>query len=390
MPTLIYVHGRGQKGSTQQEHQKWFSALQEGLGRLDPQPRPNIQGRDLNLAYWSDLFYPPTASANGVAAATALNPQGLDGAAADAVDRISQRYWNSQLPRRSPPPAVTSNTLGMAPNPTLSATARSAAPGTASATIPLTADETRAQQYEDSFVRDVIKYFGLGFAEKVREPLVRLLRTLPVPDGLMLVCHSFGSIVAYEVLMRSYDEINAARQAASLPPLRIDSWVTMGCPLGWALDMQDRIPDWAEQLTVDLDGLVHNGARAIEEMRDRLRDLLDRVIPFGAVTAFGAVFQLGLKQFPPTGVERWINIFDPNDPVAYPPFVAKAGGGAVTVGDAFLYRGKQRAIDVEIRNDFAGAGFEVIDAEAHSDVGYGQCAQLAQLVRDFWLRWGGQ
>ena len=114
-----------------------------------------------------------------------------------------------------------------------------------------------------------------------------------------------------------------------------------------------------------------------------------RLLPFGQVRAFdGRVVQLGIKQFPPQGVDRWYNIYDPRDPVALP-----AGGRAAGWGRGHRWRhvslgGRAaRLRRLHRRTTFARPTFQLVDSEAHSDRGYGECAQLAQLVRDFWIRW---
>jgi hypothetical protein len=395
MPTLIYVHGRGQKHTPQEEHDKWYDSLLTGMQRLAPQMVPAIPGDRLELAYWSDLFYPPQAQgarARGVAAAAVAaddeNPQGLSGDDAALVDRIAQQYWASQLPLRVAPPPLRASTRDLQPSIAPARGLRRDAAVQGTGAIPASSDEVLAAQYEDSFMRDVVKYFALGFADKVRVPLVDLLTNLPLDDGTMLVSHSFGTIICYDVLIRSLDAINKERTRNQKAPLQIDTWVTMGCPLGWALDIQSRLPLWLQQAVAQTDELKVKAEKAVERMQKWLDDMKKRLLPSGQMRAFdGRVVQLGIKQFPPQGVDRWYNIYDPRDPVAYPPVVARLGGGAVTVGDTFLSAGAQRAFDVYIVNDFRSADIQLIDPEAHSDRGYGECAQLAQLVRDFWVRW---
>ena len=123
MPTLIYVHGRGQKHTPQEEHDKWHQSLLTGMQRLAPQMVPAIPGDRLELAYWSDLFYPPQAQgarARGAAAAAVVaddeNPQGLSGDDAALVDRVAQQYWESQLPLRAAPPPLRASTRDLQPS----------------------------------------------------------------------------------------------------------------------------------------------------------------------------------------------------------------------------------------------------------------------------------
>ena len=106
--------------------------------------------------------------------------------------------------------------------------------------------------------------------------------------------------------------------------------------------------------------------------------------------------ELPAKQFPPKGVRRWLNIYDPRDPVACAGILGRIVGGRVfrglAVGEDFLYidpadaQRYQRAFDVTIRNDNCPPEVSDVDVRAHSDTGYGECAQLAQAVEDFWWR----
>jgi hypothetical protein len=251
---------------------------------------------------------------------------------------------------------------------------------------PATSDQLKSEQYEDSLVRDVVKYFALGYADEVRKPLLKLLTELPLPDGVMIVSHSFGTIISYDVLIRSLDDIAKQRASAGYPPLTIDTWVTMGCPLGWVLDVQEQLPYWAQKALVKTESLKTQVDTAFKRVTRWTASMLKKLDPTGLVRSDDRIFQLGIKQFPPRNLNRWCNIYDPRDPVSYPPFIARAFGGSITVGDAFLCQGKQRAFDIHILNELRSEGFRLTDPEAHNDTGYGKSAQLAQLARDFWTR----
>jgi hypothetical protein len=242
-------------------------------------------------------------------------------------------------------------------------------------------------KYEDGFMQDVVKYFALGFAEKVSPPLVQTLSEEDFSDGLMVVAHSFGTILCYDVLVRQLAEIQDARTAAGRDPLRIDTWVTMGCPLGWALDVQQSLPSWLQAAVVQADELRDRAAQAIDSVRQRIDDLGSWLGGGRARATRGeGMVQFAPKQFPPRGVDRWYNIYDPLDWVSFPPVVGALGIGAITVGDTFRWNNAQRAFDISIVNDFRSPGRPLLDMEAHNDRGYGECAQLAQLVADFWTR----
>ena len=246
---------------------------------------------------------------------------------------------------------------------------------------PITDPPTK--QFEDNFVRDVVKFFGLGYADKCAEPLRQQLSLVPPGDPVMLVSHSFGTVLAYEVLIRDLPALG----------VNIDTWVTMGTPLSWAVDLQSRVPQWQEQLMVEIDqGLqpVLAAARdTLSQIGDLARQTLGSVFGWGKPSITGELFEVPPKQFPPVGVDRWFNIFDTRDPVAC------AGGfsgllGGLEVGSSYLFGANERAFDVEIRNDACPANITNPDMRAHEDFsGYGQCAQLAQLVADFWTRHNG-
>ena len=340
MPRLIYIHGRGLKPPASVERKAWLDALNRGVDRLSP-PVPHLPDDDrFRLAYWSDAFYP--ADASEVRA-------GLSDEQTTAVTALVSKFWQWRLPQ----PAA-----------------------------PIVDEKTKS--FEDNFVRDVIKFFGLGFADRCADRLRTELAAVPAGEAAMLVSHSFGSVLAYEVLVHDLPRLG----------VKVDTWVTMGSPLGWAVDLQARLPDWKEQLIAEIDeGLqpvLAAGRQTLEsignDVRSRLGNLFGRP---GVATLAPAALQLAAKQFPPAGVDRWFNIYDPRDPVAC------AGGfgtflGGLTVGTTFLYAGEQRAFDVSIRNDACPPDVVIADMRAHEDfTGYGQCAQLSQLVVDFLARAGG-
>jgi hypothetical protein len=336
VPNLIYIHGRGLKPPADVERKAWLDALNRGLARLSPPAHQVADDDRFRLAYWSDVFYPP-----GATEAQA----GLSDAQTTAILALVGKFWQWRLPQPAAP----------------------------------VVDET-TKQFEDNFVRDVIKFYGLGYADQCAERLRAALAAVPAGESVMLVSHSFGTVLAYAVLIHDLPAMGVT----------IDTWVTMGTPLSWAVDLQARVPDWQEQLVAEVDqGLqpVLGAARhALESIGELARRGLGGLLPTLALAAF----QAPQKQFPPAGVNRWFNIYDPRDPVAC------AGGfgtllGGLAIGATFLYDDQQRAFDVLIRNDACPPSVTLVDMRAHADfTGYGQCAQLAQLVADFWQRSGGQ
>jgi hypothetical protein len=367
VPTLIYVHGRGLKPPKEQERKNWLDALNRGLARLDPPGNQLADTDRFRLAYWSDLFYPPEADPSRDASATGVSDPskaGLSGPQALALAGFVERFWSWRLGQPATPAE----------------------------------DDPQVKQFEDNFVRDVIKFFGLGYGDACAEPLRQELRSVPGDDPVALVSHSFGTVLAYEVLVRDIDAIDQERATAGLAPLRVDTWVTMGSPLGWAVDLQAELPAWQAQLIARTDqslqpALLEARAciQAIGDLtRQRFAQLLQHLTTPAAASVAVNVVELAPKQFPPRSVDRWFNIYDPRDPVACAGGVPLIHGG-LAVGTAFLFQGQQRAFDVTIRNEGCPPEVVRVDMRAHQDyTGYGQCVQLAQLVSDFWDRAGGQ
>lgn len=54
--------------------------------------------------------------------------------------------------------------------------------------------------------------------------------------------------------------------------------------------------------------------------------------------------------------------------------------------DAVLSNNAQQAFDISCGNDVRAPGQHLLGMEARSDNGDGECAPLAQLVSDFWIR----
>ncbi len=351
MPTLVYIHGRGLKPAPEVERKNWLEALNRGLTRLAPPIGQVADDERFRLAYWSDIFYKPGDTEQNA---------GLTDVQTAAALGLAAKFWQWRLRE--------------------------------TATAPVDS-ETKA--FEDNFVRDVIKFFGLGYADTCAEPLKQQLSTVPSGDPVMLVSHSFGTVLAYQVLVSNLPDINEQRAGNGLADLAIDTWVTMGTPLSWVVDLQALVPEWQEQLLVDVDQGLQPVLRTARTVLQSMGELTRRVQlgnPLSGISFAPGVYQVPRKQFPPDGVARWFNIFDTRDPVAC------AGGfssllGGLDVGKTFLSgaAGDQRAFDVTIRNDACPPEVTMSDIRAHEDFsGYGQCAQLAQLVHDFWLRSGGQ
>ncbi len=362
MATIIYVHGRGLKPSPDCERGNWLRALNRGLGRLGGQALTIPDDQRFQLAYWSNLFYPDAPVPDCVVDAQAAPPvvapdtASLTGNELQALQAYVDHFWTWRLPQPAPTP------------------------------------DASTKSFEDSFVRDVIKFFGLGYGTSCMQPLKDSLAK--ADDDVMLVSHSFGTVLAYEVLASYLEEVDSRRQS----PIFIDTWVTMGSPLGWAIDLQARIPAWQETLVAE----IAQGVRAdLGAVRDDIAGFARFVTgaPAPAPPAVPAAapisspvaeaVRLPAKEFP-RRVGRWFNIYDRRDPVACEGGIG--GAASLALGETFLYNDPvqgpvQRAFDNVIRNDACPPDVWGVSIDAHDDFnGYGQCAQLAQLVADFWKR----
>jgi hypothetical protein len=374
--TLVFIHGRGLKPPKDVERKSWLDAVNRGLTRLDPPPRQLVDDpQHVRLAYWSDLFYPPEATSNpaGVSSSNGIvdaAEAGLTEVQTQSILALVDRFWSWRLPQ----------------------------PATAAVADPQT------KQFEDGFVRDVVKFFGLGYGDTCAGRLRDELIAVDSGDPVLLVSHSFGTVLAYEVLLNDIDAINAARAQNGRAALAIDTWVTMGSPLGWAIDLQAELPTWKERLLVQIDqGLqpTLQGARAVlQYIGDVVQLRFDRLLQSTQSPPSGPALPVTVDALPaklfPSSIGRWFNIYDTRDPVACAAGVGVAWGGGLAVGQTFLYtdqsgQGQQRAFDVTIRNDDCPPSVVLPDIRAHDDFdGYGQCAQLGQIVADVWSRCGGQ
>jgi hypothetical protein len=373
-PTIIYIHGRGLKPARAVERKYWLDALNRGLNRLTPATRQLPDNADrVRLAYWSDLFYPPgvqidpdeLAATGGIVAAAAA---GLNDLQASAARALVDKFWEWRLPQ----PA---------------------------AAAPVAADP-KTRQFEDGFARDVVKFFGLGYGDTCAGPLRDELKGVQDGSAVILVSHSFGTVIAYEVLVRDLDAINQHRLQNGRGPLTIDTWVTLGSPLSWAIDLQAELPTWKVRVVTEIDqGLqpvLRDVRSAVQDIgtsvQNHLAALLEKAQPQPAAALADtiSILQMAPKQFP-AGVNRWFNVYDLRDPVACEGGVSGVAGRALAVGESFLYQDQQRAFDITIRNDYCPPEVRWVDIRAHDDYdGYGQCAQLAQVVADCWDRFGGQ
>lgn len=373
-PAIILIHGLGLKEGEEQEFRKWKEALNRHLG--DDQ---RFATAELRMAYYSEELHPEV---HVVRAATGSGsqrrgPRGQVGTALPAataiveenvVDVLEQNFWDyaAQQERTQ----ITEDAAaGVAPAEEAggSVRRRRGRPTRRAATQLPDVEIAPGQTYR-AFVRDVIKYFGLGHREPVNAKLAAELDAVAGRPTL-LVSHSLGTIVSYDVLAAGNH--------------RIDCWITLGSPLGYAQEVQGKLRTWLENLEPEEAVRLANVGAHVEETVAWVKDTADaarkQIDGFfsglrrrGGASRRRGAYMLPAPQFPDGKVDNWFNIFDPADPVASPPYI-----GDPTLADEYLSGGRERVFDITITN--AGG-------HPHSEVGYLEAHQTTWIVKDFLLR----
>ena len=371
-PVILLVHGLGLKQGEEQELAKWKGALDRHLAH-----EPGYAAAQLRMAYYSDELHPevrvaratrsPRAGRDGGSDTSATPPAHIRAAEDRVVEALVARYWEYDAGKRRERAAaeVEAGESGdggrpAGPVPRGRATAREV---TQLPTVELGPDETY-----HTFVRDIMKYFGLAHREPVNAKLAAQLDAVPPGAPVLLLSHSLGTIVAYDVLTAGSH--------------KVDTWITLGSPLGYAQDLQAQIPRWLAELDAEhLVRLAGVGAQAEEAMAwisstiDVAKQRIDGFFASlrrAAPRAARGVYALPAPRFPDGKVERWYNLYDPTDPVAAP-----RAFGDPTLADEYLSEGRQRVLDIAIAN--AGG-------HPHGEVGYLEALQTVLLVKDFLLR----
>jgi len=321
-PLIILVHGLGLKKGEIDESTKWTNALLRNL-----ETEPLFKAAEIRMAYYSPELHPEVH----VAAPT---PGGQRRAEGDAGSAGTPELEDSVLD------AIADLYLMDRRQPLAARAAENAARGARGDTlVPLPELDLQPDDEYRAFVRDVLKYFALGHRLSVNAKLTEALKG-SAGRPVLLLTHSLGTVVTYDVLSAGND-------------YRIDSWVTMGSPLGYVQDIQRRLPELITHLkpeyVVKVAELGAKGEAAIAWASDAIgnvKEKLGHLVPFGrrgTVDTEPTMYALPAPAFPDAKVERWYNIFDPHDPVAAPRFV-----GDPTLSDEYLSDGRPRVYDLSI------------------------------------------
>jgi len=192
---IVGIHGLNNKPAPGALRDWWIASIDEGLSRNCGGRKPSF---DFTLAYWADLVYP-------------------------APVPVSE----------NPEPYLPAG--GSGPLPRADTSVRSVATTLVREGVEKALEKLLSTPLTENIVRNAVeaKYPDLHryrhhpvTRRDVRERLREALREAHVERrAIMLIAHSMGSVVAYDVLSRS---------ARDLPGLHIAHFVTLGSPLGLA------------------------------------------------------------------------------------------------------------------------------------------------------------
>jgi hypothetical protein len=190
---IIGIHGLNNKPAPDILRDWWTAAIDEGIARNCEGQRVDL---DLELAYWADLMYPaPAAPAEQAEPYVAAGGSGPLPRAGMSIRRVAETRFKEGVGK------VLEKVLG----------------------APVAADAVR--DAVEARVPDLHRYKHHRAAQDaIRERLREPLRAAHAKGRqIMLIAHSMGTIVAYDVL-RAADR--------GLPGLQIAHFVTLGSPLG--------------------------------------------------------------------------------------------------------------------------------------------------------------
>lgn len=366
-PLIVLIHGLGLKEGEQHEFDKWKSALDRGLA-----DDARYAEADVRMAYYSAELHPEvhvvaevSAQSRRRSAPAPLPTDSVAGIEEALTDLLEERFWKD-VARQQRAEAAASPTAADALPPTPGRRRRSATT-TAPVLTQLPDIEVRPGQPYRAFVRDVIKYFALQHRGPVNARLEAALVAAGPDQPILLVSHSLGTIVAYDVLLAG--------------SFKLDTWITLGSPLGWVQRLQENLDGWLRDLDPERAvSIAEVGARIedavawtkqmIDAARNRIEDVLAQ---FGTRRRVRrGTYVLPKPRYPSEAVTRWFNIYDPTDPVAAPPIF-----GDPRLVDKYLADDRERVYDIAITNR---------GGHPHSEVGYLHALQTVWLVKDFLQR----
>ena len=310
---IVFVHGRGPKPPKEVYRNTWLAALQQ---RLAPELQAGFAER-CSMGYYADVLYSPTSVAGGA------QKDAQSSVLSTLLDRFSPDLVVDQAS-----PAVSG---------------RSSREPTASL-----------------FLEDVLKYFAWDYNGVIARPVIEALDAAGENGAkVMVISHSLGTMVMYDIL--------------SDHPYGIDTWVTLGSPLGWTQDVWSRTPQHLTSFLSNLPGVASVLDRSVFSLLTKRQE--NPAAP-EAGPSTRMEFPVPTVAYPQSAtVERWYNVNDPRDPVAMLD--------AYLSDDFPMPDGSLRAIDVRVDNPDKRPGDRM---SAHSDPGYLRTWQVGQLVSDFLLR----
>lgn len=248
--TVVYIHGIGNKPVPELLKQQWDHAL---------------FGADLGsgsrMAYWADLRYPEPLAAILPDLAVAAMPEG-----ARPLSDVELIAESDLLAPYGPKARAFARRLSAKMLARAKAEAKKIKKRE-ERILPGPIRETVTRWLTRQFIQDVSAYF---YEAGQRKAIQKRLREVLIPSGspYLLVGHSLGSVIAYDVLRGGLDS-----------GIQIDGFITFGSPLGIE-EVQDRLPKPLR---------IPNGVKHWDNFSDRLdpvafdKSLSDEFSPIGMI-----------------------------------------------------------------------------------------------------------
>lgn len=296
MPHVTFIHGISNKPPIEELQRIWVRALAEAVEPLSLEEA----GVTTSMVYWADLLYGEPIVDTSSFESGLENTRGAidaEGEAplpvpADADEAAFLDGLRSKLTTLSDEEIDAAIAAEQAAPPTpASAAAAGAAPSLERIPLPW----FMKRYFMNAFLRDVHHYlFDVNFAPPGKGPPVRIQQTIrkrfvdavcapEITGPHVVVSHSMGTVIAYDCLKR----VEACKN--------VDGLLTIGSPLG------------------------------LDEVQDKLQPGWSRA-----------------DGFPGTRVKKWINLYDPLDPVC---------GFDPKLANDYLRAGLPGVEDIEVTNN---------------------------------------